>query len=61
MPREINQEKWQVRIRKEMTKMIMLFMMEKEIKMARVLKERKKLEVEMNEKLKVKEKEKEKE
>jgi len=44
-----------------MTKMIMLFMMEKEIKMARVLKERKKLEVEMNEKLKVKEKEKEKE
>ena len=63
---ETDQKEWQVRIRKEMTRIIMLFMMEKEeIRMARILKtKRKKLEAEMNEKLKVireKEKEKEKE
>ena len=60
---ETDQEEWQVRIREEITRIMMLFMMEKEeIKMVRILKaERKKLEVEMNKKLKViREKEKEK-
>ena len=62
-PQKINQKEWQVRIRKEITKMIMLFIMKKEIKIARILEtKRKKLKVEMNEKLKViREKEKEKE
>jgi len=65
-PWETDQEEWQVRIREEVTRMMMPFMMEKEeIGMARILEmERKKLEAEMNEKLKVireKEKEKEKE
>ena len=63
-PQETDQEEWQVRIREEMTRMMMLFMMEKEeIRMARILEtERKKLEAGMNEKLKaIREKEKEKE
>jgi len=63
-PRETDQEEWRVRIREEMTRMMMPFMMEKEeIEMARILEtERKKLKAEMNEKLKaIREKEKEKE
>ena len=52
---ETDQEEWQVRIREEITRIMMLFMMEKEeIKMVRILEaERKKLKAEMNKKLKV--------